>query len=162
VQKWRYYLSNCFWLLIPPIVWNVVFFSDLPFRYQPDFFWKDIPIWIATGEHGLRLLVFALPIFMEIRIEDQKQKTGLFLYCTGLALYFGSWILQIRFPESSYSESLFGFAAPGFTPIIWLIGIGMIGRQLTIRLPFHRWLYASLSIGFVAFHVTHIIYIYYR
>ena len=48
-----------------------------------------------------------------------------------------------------------GFVAPAYTPIVWLIGLGLIGRRLYVPSPFKPWMYVVLACGFVAFHVTH-------
>ena len=35
--------------------------------------------------------------------------------------------MQIWFPLSQWSKSRFGFMAPGFTPLLWLIGVAFVG-----------------------------------
>ena len=41
------YVSNCLWLLLPILLWNVIFAAKLPQAYSADFFDKDIPAWLA-------------------------------------------------------------------------------------------------------------------
>jgi len=86
------YLLNCLLLLLPIMVWNLIFASKLPWAYSEEVFSKNIPSKIINGENILRLLVFILPVLMPIRIETQSQKLGLWLYIIGTAIYFMSWL----------------------------------------------------------------------
>ena len=60
------YLANCFLLLVPILLWNVVFAGKLPKAYSAEIFSKDIPRFIEYGENISRLFVFVLPILMPI------------------------------------------------------------------------------------------------
>jgi hypothetical protein len=144
------------------MAWNIVFASKLPQAYSQEVFWKDIPPFIATGENIFRLLVFILPLLMPLRIETQTQKLGLWLYITGTAIYFLSWLAQIAFPQSAWSLSAIGFLAPAYTPIIWLVGIALIGSTLYFSSPYRSWMYIALSIVFIAFHLSHALIVYFR
>ncbi len=156
------YLLNCLLLLLPIMVWNLIFASKLPRAYSDGVFSKDIPSFIANGENIFRSIVFILPILMPIKIESQSQKLGMWLYIIGTVIYFGSWLLQIYFPQSAWSLSVFGFLAPAFTPLIWLIGIGLIGRTLYFSSPYRSWMYVILSIIFLGFHLSHALIVYLR
>lgn len=149
------YLTNCIWLLIPIMLWNMVFIEKLPVVYATENFWKDIPSFIAGGENFFRLLIFALPVLMPLRISTATQKLGMGLYVLGVLVYFGSWLLQMYFPLSGWSMSAAGFLAPAYTPLIWLVGIGLIGRELYFPTPYEEWVYISISVMFVIFHVSH-------
>ncbi|MEM8965128.1 MAG: hypothetical protein AAGE93_01840 [Bacteroidota bacterium] len=149
------YLSNCFWLLVPLLVWNIVFTSRLPWGYARDVFWRDIPSWIGITENITRILVFTLPILMQFSLKTSVQKAGLGIYLIGLLLYFASWILQIYFPQSSWSRSLWGYAAPAYTTIIFFIGIGLIGKTSFIELSSISIIYLAISVAFVAIHTAH-------
>jgi hypothetical protein len=149
-------------LLLPIMAWNLIFASKLPWAYSEEVFWKNIPSFIANGENVFRLLVFIIPILMPIRIETQSQKLGLWLYIAGTAIYFISWLAQIYFPQSAWSLSVWGFLAPAYTPLIWLIGIGLIGSAFYFSSPYRSWMYIVLSIIFIGFHLSHAITIYSR
>lgn len=156
------YLLNCMMLLLPIMAWNLIFTDKLPQSYSQEIFWKDIPPIIATGENLFRLLIFILPVLMPLRIETQSQKFGLWLYITGTAIYFFSWLMQMYLPQSAWSLSVFGFLAPAYTPLIWLIGIGLIGSTLYFTTAYRSWMYIVTSIFFISFHLSHAITVYMR
>ena len=150
-----HYLFNCLWLLAPIMLWNIVFAGKLPAAFQPETFEKNIPIFIVAGENFFRLVIFILPILMPLRFVTLTQKVGLGLYAAGTALYFLAWLALMVFPHSAWSLSAPGFLAPAYTPLIWLIGIGLIGRSLYFASPYQPWMYIVLAIIFVGFHVSH-------
>jgi len=149
------YLSNCFWLLVPIFVCNIVFISRLPSSYARDIFWKDIPPFIRTTENIARIVIFTLPVLMQFSLKTPIQKAGLGIYMLGLVLYFASWILQMYFPQSDWSHSLWGYAAPAYTTIVFFAGIGMIGRKSFVALPHISIIYIIFSVFFVAVHTAH-------
>jgi hypothetical protein len=108
------------------------------------------------------MLVFFLPLLMPLTIETSGQKIGLSVYLAGLTAYFSSWILQIYYPDSVWSRSVFGFLAPAYTTIIWFIGIGLIGSQLFIKIPYNPIIYIAISAAFVVVHTTHAYIVYAR
>jgi hypothetical protein len=57
---------------------------------------------------------------------------------------------------------VFGFLAPAYTPLFWLIGIGLIGDSFYFNLSFKRWFFICSSIIFLLFHNTHTAIIYSR
>jgi hypothetical protein len=156
------YLMNCMLLLVPIMAWNIIFVSKLPRLYSQEVFEKNIPVFITYGENIFRMLVFVLPLLMPLRIETPIQKLGLFLYITGTAVYFLSWLAQMYFSESTWSLSVFGSLAPAYTPLIWLTGIGLIGSTLYFPSFYRSWIYTLLSIIFVAFHLSHTFTVYQR
>ena len=149
------YLLNCLLLLLPIMAWNLFFANKLPHAYSEEVFSKNIPSFITNGENILRLMVFILPVLMPLRIETQSQKLGLWLYIIGTAIYFLSWLVQIYFPQSTWSLSAFGFLAPAYTPLVWLTGIGLIGSTLYFSSPYQSWMYIILSVIFISFHLSH-------
>lgn len=156
------YALNCFILLIPIFLWNILFATSLPRGYSIEFFWKDIPPIVGTTENILRIIAFFLPLLMPLTIKTTSQKIGLGIYLAGVAIYFLSWIMQIYYPDSTWSSSLFGFLAPAYTTIIWLIGIGLIGNKLFIKIPYHPIIYITISAVFVFVHTTHAYIVYTR
>jgi len=151
----RKYLLNCFMLLIPIFIWNIIFAKSLPKGYTMDFFWKDIPAIIGNTENILRIMVFILPIFMKFSLETKLQKVGISIYVLGIIIYFLSWIVQIYFPECYWSKSIFGFMAPAYTSIIWFVGIGLIGKTTFIKIPYLSVIYIFISVCFVVIHSIH-------
>ena len=156
------YLLNCFLLIIPILLWNVLFASSLPKGYALEFFWKDIPPYIGTVENVLRLMVILLPLLMPLGIKSESQKIGLAIFVIGVLLYFSSWLVQIYFPESAWSKSVFGFMAPAYTTMIWFIGIGLVGETLFVKIPYHPMVYIGIAAGFVVFLSLHSYIIYTR
>lgn len=149
------YFLNCMLLLLPIMAWNAIFSNKLPGAYTAEIFDKDIPAFISNGENVFRLIVFILPLLMPMRFETAGQKLGLSLYITGTVIYFISWLAQMVFPQSAWSTGSFGFLAPAYTPLIWLIGIGLIGSSLYFDSPYRSWMYILLSAVFIGFHLSH-------
>ncbi len=156
------YFINCFLLTIPILVWNLVMANKLPKDFQPEIFWKDIPSFLTYGENITRTVVFIFTLLMPLSISTMTQKRGLFIYVGGTILYFASWLVLIYFPNSAWSNSILGFIAPAYTPLFWLIGIGLIGDSFYFNLPYKRWFFILTSIIFLIFHNLHTITIYYR
>jgi hypothetical protein len=147
---------NSFWLLVPILIFNLLFANQLPAAFQEDVFWKDIPRSISLPENLLRILVMILPLFMRLRVSTPSQKLGLSLYLTGIFIYFASWAVLIASPQCAWSTSEIGFLAPAYTPIVWLAGIGLIGDELLLPIvPFKPWMYWTLSAFFLMFHNLH-------
>ena len=135
---------NCLWLLMPILAWNIIFSSQLA---HPAFkFDAAVPQWVLLLENVLRAAVMILPFFMSLRWDTTTSKVGIAIYLIGLILYFASWIPLMVAPESAWSNSLPGFLAPAYTPLIWLVGIGLIGGG---------WPYLILSVIFVGVHIGH-------
>jgi hypothetical protein len=150
------YLCNCFLLLLPVLVFNLLLAKKLPAAYQADVFWSNIPQAISVPENLLRMAVMMLPVFMVLQLSRPSQKLGLALYLFGLAVYFASWTILIASPQSAWSRSAVGFMAPAFTPAIWLCGIGLIGDRLqSSAVPYKPWMYWTVSAFFLLFHNLH-------
>ncbi len=155
LKKLGKYIRSCFLLLIPVYIWNIIFMKSLPKGYSMDFFWKDIPAIIGNTENVLRIIVFTLPIIMTLSFETKIQKIGFGIYLFGIIIYFLSWTAQMYFPELFWSKSIFGFMAPAYTTIIWFVGIGLIGKNSFIKIPYLSAIYIFLSAVFVVFHSIH-------
>ncbi len=144
------------------MLWNIVLAGKLPQVFQPEIFWKDIPPFLMYGESISRIAVFAVAYFIPLNFPASFKRKGFYVYLLGLLLYFVSWILLIYLPDSNWSTSLLGFMAPAYTPLLWLVGIGLIGESFYFNLPYKRWIFILLSIVFLAFHNLHAITIYWR
>lgn len=149
------YFLNCFLLLMPIFLWNILLVDYLPTNYSPDVFGKYIPELVSTGESILRIIVFVLPVLMILSIKTRLQRLGFICYLVGLVLYFLSWLVLIVFPECNWSQSLIGFMAPAFTTIVWFIGIALIGHKSFIKVSYLPQVYIVLSFLFVLFHSAH-------
>jgi hypothetical protein len=156
------YTINCFLLTLPIMIWNIVLINKLPQAFQSDVFWKDIPIFLTYGENISRIAVFILTLLMPLSIKTALQKKGLFLYLGGTIIYFASWLILIYFPDSGWCDCIWGFMSPAYTPLLWLIGIGLIGNSFYFNLPYKHWLFTSTSIVFLTFHNLHTLTIYLR
>jgi hypothetical protein len=149
----RRYGLNWGLLLIPAIVWNVALAGRLPPFFASEA-WLNIPRPLALIESSSRLAVFSLPFLMPLKLE-RSSKTGLLTYAAGMLVYFASWLPLILAPSSAWSSSALGLAAPAYTPSLWLLGIALAGRQLFWGSFYRWWMYALLSIAFLAAHTSH-------
>ncbi len=154
--------SNGYMPLIPIFAWNILFASALPPAYAPASFNKGIPFLILAGENIFRTIIFALPLFFSLNIKTPIGKKGLILYCVGTVLYFASWLALMFAPDSAWSTSILGFAAPAYTPILWLAGIAMMAESYYFKLKYSKWHYLIPAIAFSVFHVTHSVLVYLR
>ena len=154
-MKIKNYISNCFLLLIPVLLWNIFLVEYLPKGYSPEYFDKDIPSLVTYGEQILRIAVFLFPLLMVLSLKTRRQKIGFLIYILGLVIYFMSWIMLIVYPESNWSTSLIGFMAPAFTTLIFFVGIRLIGEKSFINIPYLSQSYIVISIVFVFVHSAH-------
>jgi uncharacterized membrane protein YqaE (UPF0057 family) len=149
-------------LTVPILVWNVVCARFLPPALASNEFSRDIPQLVTYGENTLRTVVMVLPFLMPLEMVDVVQRRGVWLFVVGTLLYIFAWVPLMIAPQSGWSTSWPGFVAPAYTPLLWLAGLGLIGRRLYVRSPYRRWMYIALASGFVAFHVTHTSIVYAR
>lgn len=132
-------LINCFLLLIPPLVWNIIFYNKLPEFYKENSASKKLNI----IENILRILCFGFTIFIPIQLEGKLFLSGLLIYNAGLLIYFTSWLYVIFFNRKS-KKNIIIMLSPAFTSLIWLAGICIIGNSL---------IFVTLSFAFIFFHV---------
>src|SRR5690606_20399486 len=123
-------------LVVPIIIWNIMFYSKLPDNYQEGKGWEQFPAEFDYAEMGLRVLTFAALLFMNFGIKEKLQRIGLYLYVSGVIFYFTSWSIQIYAPESEWAVSSLGFSAPAWTSLIWLLGIGMMCEPVNKKTRF--------------------------
>lgn len=155
-------LTNGYIPLIPILAWNIIFVSKLPPAYDPQSFNKDIPLFLVIGENLFRTIIFVLPLFFKTNIATAQGKQGLIIYILGTVLYFAAWLLQMYAPNSLLSKSVFGFTAPAYMPIIWLIGISLLADSYYFNFIYSKWHYILPSIVFSIFHVAHTYLVYLR
>ena len=156
------YLTNCFLLTLPILVWNILLAHKLPKAFQPDIFWKDIPAFLTVCENISRVLIFALTLLMPLFIHNSRQKRGFALYITGTLLYFVSWLILIYLPESNWSNTLAGFMAPAYTPFLWLAGIGLVSGEPYLGRLYIKPVYFITIFIFLLFHNYHAMVVYFR
>ena len=155
-KNYTKYLYNGVFLLLITMLWNIIFYEFLPETYSLENFRRNIPDFVLTGENISRILTFGFTILLLLGLKDKAQKTGLILYIAGVVIYFASWAAQMFLSDTQWSQSLLGYTAPAYTSIIWLLGIGLLGKELVIkRIPYNRIVFITLSIIFVVFHTAH-------
>lgn len=155
------YSFNCFLLMLPILVWNLLLTHKLPVEFQSEEFWSKIPPFLAYGENISRIMVFMLALLMPLNFSTPRQRMGILLYSGGTILYFISWLILIYYPESNWSKSVWGFMAPAYTPWVWLTGIEFIGNSFYFNLPYRRWIFFTCSLVFLIFHTLHTARVYY-
>ena len=137
-------LLNCFWLLLPVFAWNALFASRLPQAgFKSD---AGVPRSVLLAEQALRIAVFLWPLFLPLRWQAQRGRAGLALFLLGLIVYCASWLPLLYLPDTPWSRSAVGLLAPAYTPLLFLMGIALVGGS---------WPYALLSLLFVAVHLYH-------
>jgi len=85
------YLQNCFLLIVPALVLDLLYASRLPDEWQFDVFWRDIPPALTFGERITSLVVNILPVFMPLRISTLRRRQGLVVYIVGFLAYCAAW-----------------------------------------------------------------------
>ncbi|PKV50665.1 hypothetical protein ATE84_2731 [Aquimarina sp. MAR_2010_214] len=160
--KIKKYFKNCFLLLIPIFLWNIIFVDALPKSYSPEIFWKDIPKTLNYSENILRIIVLTIPAIMIFSLKTRVQKIGFVIYLIGIILYFLSWICMIAYPLSNWSQSMIGFVSPACTTIIWFVGIGLIGNKTFFRILNLSVIYILIALIFVGLHSLHAYIVYQR
>jgi len=158
----RKILSNGYIAIFPILVWNILLTPKLPLAYDSKLFNSNIPLIITIGENIFRSVIFLLPLFFRLNISSSLGKKGLFTFIFGVVLYFLSWLMLIYEPNSAWSNSLLGFTAPAYTPIIWLVGLSLLVDSYYFKLAYSKWHFIVPSIAFSIFHVLHAIYVYNR
>jgi hypothetical protein len=127
----------------------------LPSTYSPEQFWEGIPSWLGFWENTFRILIFALPGLLLFSKSDSSESLGWALYGGGLLGYLASYLMQVFYPNSEWSLSLIGFTAPSWTPLFWLLGIGLVCRNSWLPISWYRIIYILCAISFLVFHIAH-------
>ena len=139
---------NGFWLILPLLAWNLL----LSPRITQEAITSDAhsPKWLLIAENVVRILVFALPLFIALPREADWQSTlpkaGLIIYILGTLIYFASWLPLLLAPGSAWCNSLPGLLAPRLTPFLSFLGIAMLGQA---------WPYGLVAAVFIFFHTWH-------
>ena len=143
-MKIEFTLANCFWLIVPLLVWNIVFGSKITQEAITSD--SHSPAWLLGAENLFRIITFVLPLLLRMRFDDNLGKIGLAVYIIGTLIYFASWIPLMASPQSAWSQSNIGLFAPRITPWIALLGIALVA---------HSWTYGVLATLFIFFHTWH-------
>jgi hypothetical protein len=98
---------------------------------------------------------FGLPGILYFGRKESGQVLGWYLYAGGLAAYLASYLMQIMFPASGWSQSLMGFTAPAWSTLFWFAGIGLVCVRSWLPMPWHRSIYFCGAFLFWIFHVGH-------
>ena len=158
----RKILSNGYAAILPILIWNILLTEKLPAAYDSILFNSNIPFSIVVGENIFRSIIFFLPLFFRLNITSSLNKKGLIIFLFGVAVYFSSWLVLIYAPNTDWSNSILGFTAPAYTPIIWLVGLSLLVESYYFKWVYSKWHYILPSIAFSIFHVLHTVYIYNR
>lgn len=151
----RLILRNGGLLIIPPMIISFGLWGALPVAYGPDLFWKDIPKWLGLLENIFRIVVFSLPGILYFGKRESGQLLGWSLYIGGLAVYLASYLAQVFFPASVWSQSSIGFTAPAWSTLFWFAGIGLVCTRSWLPIPWHRAIYFLGVAIFLIFHIGH-------
>lgn len=152
----RTFLRSCIWLWVPPLAASFAFWPKLGPAYQPEFFWRDIPVSLGMIENVARIATISFSAIMLMSWHTPRQRLGLWIYVIGIGLYVAcQWIIVVN-PTGWWATSAFGFLAPAYMPAIWLLGIGMMGNQsMVVRLARPHFYFLGLAGVFLAAHISH-------
>lgn len=148
-------LRNGSLLIIPPLLITFGLWGALPAAYRPDIFWKDIPNWLGLFENIFRILALSLPGILYFGKKEKGQSLGWYIYVGGLVVYLASYLMQIVYPNSVWSQSIIGFTAPAWSTSLWFAGIGLVCMRSWLPIPWHRTIYLSSASIFLIFHIGH-------
>lgn len=151
----RIILRNGALLIVPPLIFSFGLWGALPATFSPNIFGKDIPGWLVLSENIFRILVFSLPGILYFGKQEKGQSLGWLLYLGGLVAYLASYLAQIVFPTSIWSQSLIGFTAGAWSTIFWFAGIGLVCARSWLPIPWHRAIYFLSALIFLVFHTGH-------
>ena len=146
----QYFYRNSFLLFIPVILINILFT-----KYLPEYYLKNISHIIIPIEMVVRVILMALSTIMIIDIKDRIGKTGVIIYITGFVIYVISYFILINYSDTVVGKNMILQLSGYWTAMIWLIGIGVIGKKLFVKIPYHYTLYIVLSILFGILHTYH-------
>ena len=155
-------LANGYLPLTPVLLWNILLVDYLPMELRPEFFNLDIPSFILWGENIFRTLIFMFPLFFVLDVKGEVGGRGLIIYMVGVLIYFMSWGALILWPDSAWSNSVLGFTAPAYTPLIWLAGLAFMTKGYYFNLSYKKWHYLIPMFFFFVFHLSHALYVYFR
>jgi hypothetical protein len=136
--------ANCFWLIVPILVWNIIFGSKLTQEQITSD--AHSPAWLLGAENLFRLVTFILPLLLRMRFDTSLGKIGLAVFIIGTLIYFASWLPLMYASQSAWSQSIPGLFAPRLTPLIALFGVAIIAES---------WPYGLLATIFIFFHTWH-------
>ena len=136
--------SNCFWLVIPLLAWNIALAPNLTLEEVISD--AHSPAWLLAAENLTRIVVFAFPLLLAFQVKDRLGKTGLAIYLAGLLIYFASWIPLVWTSQSGWSQSAVILLLPRVSPLLAFVGIAMIGHSL---------FYVFASVLFIILHTIH-------
>ncbi len=137
-------LLNGFLLILPLLAWNLA----LGRRITQEAITSDAysPKWLLIAENLTRILVFAFPLLLPLRLAAVWNQVGLGVYILGTLIYFASWLPLLRRPESGWSYSPAGLLAPRLTPFLSFLGIALVCSA---------WPYGVIAATFISFHTWH-------
>jgi hypothetical protein len=158
----RHYFLSCGLLLVPVFIWNAALARFLPGAWSAHEFWRDIPASLAFAENSLRLIVSGLPFLMPLELNSLNKRRGLIVYGVGSGLYYASWLAILLAPDSAWAASSAGFLAPAYTPLVWLVGLALLGQRLYWGRFYRWWMYLIPAGMFTAAHVGHAALVYAR
>ena len=151
----RLVLRNGALLIVPPMIISMGLWGALPEAYSPEMFSKDIPAQLGLFENIFRVVVFSLPGILYFGKTEKGQSLGWYLYFWGLPVYLASYLAQIVFPVSEWSQSVIGFTAPAWSTVFWFAGIGLVCAWSWLPIPWQRAVYFLCAGIFLVLHTGH-------
>jgi hypothetical protein len=129
-----------FVLIVPLLVWNAVMWPQLPGDAGGS---QAVPLLLEVAEHGLRLIVLAMPLWLRLEYRGRRGVVGLLLYGFGLVVYALTWIPWLF---DSEQVSLLLLLGPAVTPLMVFTGIAVLARSPA---------YGVVAVAFTLIHAVH-------
>ena len=138
-------LVNAFWLLIPAILWNAIFFRGLT---APGFLADSlVPTPLLWVEGVLRVATFVIPIFLPLVLP--MSRVAIFVLVIGYLVYFATWVPHLWYAESALAQRPLVILGPAIAPLVVFLAIAALTQS---------WLYAVIATSFIAAHLAHNLY----
>jgi hypothetical protein len=103
-----------------------------------------VPLLLEVAEHGLRLIVLAMPLWLRLEYRGCRGVVGLLLYGLGLVVSALTWIPWLFDAEQ---VSLLLLLGPAVTPLMAFAGIAVLARSPA---------YGIVAAAFTLIHAVHV------
>ena len=144
------YCKNCFWFFIPVIIFNIIFTKYLPENYL-----QNVSHVVVLLESITRISLIILSLVLQINTNNLLGKAGIKIYIIGLLIYFLSYYVIIKYSNTIFGQNMIVQLSGYWTSVLWLIGIGLIGNKIFLKIPYKWILYILISILFGIMHTYH-------
>ncbi len=91
----------CLWLWVPPLGASLTLWGHLPPLYRPEYFDLWVPPLLGLAETALKLTAVVISTMLVAGLSQPRQRLGLVLYLSGVAIYLTSYSAQVLAPNGA-------------------------------------------------------------